>query len=564
MNPKDLLRYRANAGTPVNGPLVVDHADTAQWDDECDVLVVGYGLAGASAAIKASEHQGVSVLVADRFTGGGASELSGGIVYAGGTHIQAEAGIEDSTDNLYNYLGHETEDWIRPDTLRRFCDDSPATISWLEKYGVVFGGPATLKKTSYPNNDHFIYYSGNETVPDVVKRATPAPRGHRAKPTFKTSAVFGGVFIMHSMKQAARSAPNVRTSWHTSARRLVTDRSGAVVGAELWAIPSGSFAAWRHSKLYALGHNMILSLIGVSDGVRAAAARIEARHARPRLVRVRRGVTLAAGGFINNRPMVEGVAAKYVTVAPLGTMGDDGSGIQLGVSVGGDVAKIDNVSAWRFVNPPYDWMKGVLIGSAGQRLTNEEQYGARLGEALYAKSGGKGWLIVDEPIQQAALKEINSGEIQNYQKLQLKAQLRAQIKTATLAEMETRLGVPPGSLAATIDRYNADIDAGAPDSEGKNPGNCAPIRNGPFYAFDMSGGIRMNPVPGVTLGGLRVDEDTGAVLRPDGASIPGLYAAGRNAAGICGNWYVSGLSLADCIWTGWRAAESSIAAGGRN
>ncbi|MBA3054554.1 MAG: FAD-binding protein [Sphingomonadales bacterium] len=559
MDPKELLRFKASAGTPVNRPLIIDDAETAPWDDACDVLVVGFGLAGASAAMKAAERPDISVLVADRFTGGGASELSGGIIYAGGTHVQREAGVEDSTDNLYNYLGHETEDFIKPETLRRFCDDSPQVIRWMEKQGVVFGGPATHKKTSYPTDEFYIYYSGNETVPEAAQRATPAPRGHRAKPTFKSKAVFGGVFIMHAMKQAAARAPNVRTSWHTAARRLVLDKTGAVVGAELWSIPQGTFAAWRHRKLYAAGTNMILSLIGASKHVWQATAALEAKYAKPRLVRVRRGITLAAGGFINNRPMVETIASKYVDVAPLGTVGDDGSGIQLGVSAGGDVLKIDNVSAWRFINPPYDWMKAVMVGSDGRRLTNEEQYGARLGEALFAKSGGKGWIVVDHAVQEKAVAEINSDQIQRYQQMQLRGMLRKQIKADSLAELERKLGIPAGNLVATISGYNADIVSGTPDAEGKNAANCVPLQSGPFYAFDVSGGIRLNPVPGITLGGLRVDDDTGAVLRPDGVPIPGLHAAGRNAAGICANWYISGLSLADCIWTGWRAADGAVA-----
>ncbi|MFA7588639.1 MAG: FAD-binding protein, partial [Novosphingobium sp.] len=522
------------------------------------VLVVGFGLSGASAAIKASENPDVSVLVADRFMGGGASELSGGIIYAGGTHIQAEAGIEDSTENLYNYLGHETEDFIAPETLRRFCEDSPQIIRWMEKYGVVFGGPATFKKTSYPNNDYYIYYSGNETVPEVTARATPAPRGHRAKPTFKHKNPFGGKYIMHAMKQAAARAPNVRTSWHTAVRRLVQDRTGAVVGAELWSIPEEGFPAWLHRQLYPLGNNVILSLMGLSAKLRLATAQLEEKYARPRLVRVRRGVTLAAGGFINNRAMVREVASKYMTIAPLGTAGDDGSGIQLGISAGGDVAQIGNVSAWRFINPPYAWIKGVLVGTDGARLTNEEQYGARLGEAIFGKSGGKGWLIVDEPTQQAALKEINSGKIQNYQKMQLKGQVRAQVKADTIAELEAKLGIPSGGLVATMERYNGDCRSGAPDAFGKNPESCAAQDFGPYYAFEMSGGLKLNPVPGVTLGGLKVDDVTGNVVRPDGSPIPGLHAAGRNAAGICANWYVSGLSLADCIWTGWRAADGAL------
>jgi 3-oxo-5alpha-steroid 4-dehydrogenase len=60
----------------------------------------------------------------------------------------------------------------------------------------------------------------------------------------------------------------------------------------------------------------------------------------------------------------------------------------------------------------------------------------------------------------------------------------------------------------------------------------------------------------LTLGGLVVDEQTGAVRREDGSTIDGLYAAGRNAVGVCSNSYVSGLSLADCAFSGRRAGRN--------
>ena len=79
----------------------------------------------------------------------------------------------------------------------------------------------------------------------------------------------------------------------------------------------------------------------------------------------------------------------------------------------------------------------------------------------------------------------------------------------------------------------------------------------PFSLIDIS--VRSSvgfPCPTMTLGGLVVDERTGQVLREDGDVVPNLYAAGRTAAGICSNSYVSGLSLADCVFSGRRAGRS--------
>ncbi|MBS4104664.1 FAD-dependent oxidoreductase, partial [Tsukamurella paurometabola] len=74
------------------------------WDATADVVVVGYGGAGAAAALAARES-GADVLALDRYLGGGATNLSGGIVYAGGgTRIQRAAGIDDDAENMFSYL----------------------------------------------------------------------------------------------------------------------------------------------------------------------------------------------------------------------------------------------------------------------------------------------------------------------------------------------------------------------------------------------------------------------------------------------------------------------------
>ena len=117
--------------------LVVDGANT-EWNLFCDVLVVGFGAAGASAAI-AARKTGASVIVADRFDGGGASAKSGGIVYAGGgTPHQKKAGYNDTPDEMFKYLRMETGDSVTEPTLRQFCEDSRGMIEWLESIGANF------------------------------------------------------------------------------------------------------------------------------------------------------------------------------------------------------------------------------------------------------------------------------------------------------------------------------------------------------------------------------------------------------------------------------------------
>lgn len=558
MQDSELMDLRSSTGTPVNGPVVVDDVDAAPWDESCDVLVVGLGLAGASATMRASEL-GQDVIAIDRFMGGGASEMSGGIVYAGGTHVQHELGVDDTPENMFDYLQQETGNLIPHDALRQFCDDSPALIRWLEKFGIKFGGPIAPRKTSYPMAGDFLYVSGNELVPSYVEKAKSAPRGHRAMPTYKSNHPYGGQFIMHSMKAAMASARGVRTMFHTAARRLIVDKEGAVVGAEIWRIPPETPEAKKHAKLYARGNSITLGLLGMIPSIWAKTAELERKYAKPVRVRARSGVVLSAGGFANNRDMVQKTAPAYMPVMPLGTMADDGSGIQLGVSVGAACGKLDHISTWRFINPPYAWVRGIIVGPNGERFDNEELYGARLGKDMCERGGGKAYLIVDAAMQKLAISEVKQGGMLSYQKYPVIFSMYTAPKAKTIAELAAKAGIGAGRLEAEVEAYNQSIREGAPDATGKSNGNRALLANPPYYAVDLSCGQKFSPVMGLSMGGLDVDQNSGAVRKSDGSLIAGLYAAGRTAVGIPSNNYISGLSLADCAWSGKRAAESIAA-----
>jgi 3-oxo-5alpha-steroid 4-dehydrogenase len=159
------------------------------WDERADVVVVGFGAAGASTAIEAVEA-GADVLVLDRFGGGGASAMSGGVVYAGGgTAIQQAAGVRDTPEAMYDYLSQEVGDAVSQATLRRFCSGSVDMIAWLAERGVPFEGSLCPYKTSYPTNRHYLYYSGSELSTRDV--AAPAPRGHRTHGKGTNSYVSG-------------------------------------------------------------------------------------------------------------------------------------------------------------------------------------------------------------------------------------------------------------------------------------------------------------------------------------------------------------------------------------
>ena len=551
-----------DTATRVEPARVVDNPYSEQWDAECDVLVVGVGMAGVCAALRTSEDKSIQVIAIDRGDGGGASKLSGGVVYmGGGTRAQNEAGLEDSVENLANYLEFETGNIVRQDTVRKFAAASPKVQDWLESYGARFGGPATDEKTSYPN-DASLYFSGNEVTVPGRARATAVQRGHRAKPPQGGEPTkLSGQYLLPPLIASMEAQPNVRFFRQTRATRMVVDKEGAVVGVEVLRIAPG-FAAWRHAKYMAAVNHFVVAVLGVADRLKGNIMRLE-RKAKPMRIRGKKGVVLSAGGFIYNRTMLEKLSPDYLGVSPLGTIADDGSGIKLGMTVGAKTDHLDRISAWKFLYPPAGFTKSVSIDGNGERLVNEEFYGARTGEALFGRAQGKGWLIMDAPLWKLVVDEMHSMKKMFFQKVQFKAIENDYTTSAdTIEELAQKIGVPADRLAKTIADYNAAIDAGKPDAMDKGEKLRRKIVEAPFYANDIGLGAKFSPTSAITVGGLVVDEDTGEVFSSLGGKVKGLYAAGRTAVGMCSHYYVSGLSLGDCVFSGCRAAETIRGRGG--
>lgn len=558
----------ATPGSPhwfsnIEAALVVDDPAAVDWSDEADFVVVGYGGAGVSAALEAAE-QGLSVIALDRYHGGGATAMNGGVFYAGGgTAIQKEAGVEDSPEEMFKYLSLETKGVVRDATLRRFCDESAALLDWMMARGVQFNSRLYAKKTSYPHSSYYLYHSDSSLAGSYARQARPAARGHRAFLPAQSSAIGYGVGLYNPLRAAAEQA-GVRLMAKADARQLVLDRAGRVLGVKVLQIPPGSPEAAEHERLERQGTRYLLMMppafpgAGVTNAIAqrhlAHARAIEARSRKVRFVRARRGLCLSAGGFIFNREMVAHYAPAYAAGMPLGSPGDDGGGIRLGQTAGAATDHMGRVSAWRFINPPLAWAQGVLVDGRGERFIDEMLYGAAIGQAMCEERGGRAFTILDQRLLREAWKQAFGKEVLPFQKYPaLLAMLFGKKSAGTLAGLARKCGFDPQALQRSVDAYNAAADGAAPDPFGKSPTDVRGLRQGPFHAIDMSITARFAPLPTLTLGGLKVDEDTGEALRPDGTAVAGLYAAGRTAIGICSNLYVSGLSAADCVFSGRRA-----------
>jgi 3-oxo-5alpha-steroid 4-dehydrogenase len=471
-----------------------------------DVVVVGFGAAGACAAIEAAAA-GASVVVLDRFAGGGATALSGGVVYAGGgTRQQIEAGVTDSADAMFSYLKHEVGDAVSEATLRRFCEDSAKSLAWLEDQGVPFSSALCPFKTSYPTDDYYLYQSGSEDAwPD------PAPRGHRTK----AKGTSGKVLFTRLAEATRRAGARIMTQ--TRAVELVLE-DGRVTGVRCRGLTGLPRAL--HSALSRAGAKPWIYYPPVGRKLFGLAAWLERRFGRPLTVTARRGVVISAGGFIADRAAIRELGPAYRGGLALGTPGDDGGGIRLGVEAGGRTARMDKISVWRFITPPSALQRGVLVDSEGRRFGDTTRYGAAIGSEIVER-GGKAWLLIGDDVLRVA---------------------RAQVKTQTapFQRWQVRYFLNRGMVTApTIEEVAAKAGIGVPEPFGSPPYSLINVSVRAGFGY---------PCPMLTLGGLVVDEDTGEVR-----GVPGLYAAGRSAVGVCSESYVSGLALADCVFSGRRA-----------
>lgn len=547
------LETAAHPASVIEAPRRVDPSEAIQWDIEADVLVVGFGGAGACAAIEAADR-GRNVVILDRFDGGGATAFSGGVHYAGGTKVQSSAGVEDDVEEMYKYLHLETGDAVSDETLMTFCRESSANIQWLQSLGVEFGGNPFTGKTVYPPDGHFLYFSGNEPLPAYADKAKPAVRGHRV-----VGPGYTGHIYFATLRKAVGQR-NIQVKYHTRVTRLIQDGTGRVIGAEALVLPE------EHHK----AHTQAFSKVGPlpftyrkAERAIAKARTLESSKGRRIRVRARGGVVLATGGFCFNTEMLRQYMPQFAECAPamlrMGSMGCDGSGIQLGLSVGGEGRKLANNFYGRIISPPSAFLEGMVVNSHGRRFYNEDAYNAELGGAIAQQPGGQAWLVMDAETWSKLLRQLRprgDGQFfQWYMPAIANILFGGSRRGRTLEHLAKKCRMDAAGLREEARISREAIAARRGDPLGKSLNYYRALGEGPYHAVNMSVWNKFVLAPFLTLGGLAVGEKTGEVLDGSGSPIKGLYAIGRAAVGICANRYMSGMSLSDGVFSGRRAAR---------
>ncbi|MEU8247276.1 FAD-dependent oxidoreductase [Nonomuraea sp. NPDC048916] len=478
----------------------VSAGSLAGFDHECDVLVVGFGCAGAAAAFEAATA-GADVLVLERAGGpGGSSAMSGGELYlGGGTALQQACGFDDDPDNMFAYLRAAVGPHADEEKLRLYCDGSVEHFEWFRGRGLTFNeslydAPSWMP----PTMDGLMWLGENAHPYNTIAR--PVPRGHRP-----ATRSFGGWLIMEALVAAAKAA-GAACHEDTRATNLVVDDDGRVAGV------------------------------------------VAQRYGAPVAYRARRAVVLTTGGFVDNEEMLAHHAPVLLGHGKVSDGLDDGSGIEMATALGAATRRMSAVEV-ALTALPAMLVRGVLVNGLGQRFVNEDVYPGLFSHAAVVHQPGPYWAIIDEE----GYEDIPARDLWG---------VRPRFVTETLAELEEALGMPAGALEATVAAYNRYAERGEDPYFRKDPKWLRPLRP-PFAAADPRIGFNAGDresagkgtgVAGFTLGGLRTTVD-GAVLNHSGRPIPGLYAAGRAASGIHGEGYVSGTSLGDGTFFGRRAGR---------
>ncbi|MCL2535121.1 MAG: FAD-dependent oxidoreductase [Nocardiaceae bacterium] len=482
--------------TPVR-PMSAETIDT--WNYEADVVIAGYGVAGASAAIEAA-RAGAEVLVLERTGGwGGAASLAGGFIYmGGGTPLQKALGFDDTPENMKSFMMAALGPGADEAKITDYCEGSVDHYNWLVDCGVPFKESFYGQPGWETPFDDGLMYSGGENSAPFNTIATPAPRGHIPQMADKKVGEKGGGYMLMKPLVDTATALGVQAQYDMRVQTLITDATGRVVGVQ--------------AKQY--GKDVT--------------------------VRARKGVVLATGSFAYNKEMVEAFAPRLIGRPGAAIEEHDGRAIRMAQALGANLAHMDATEV-AFFGDPQMLVRGILVNGRGQRYVNEDTYPGRIGQLTLLQNDNQAYLIIDEDAYEEAKTTPTSTPFFRFQPKWV---------AETVEELESEMGLPEGTLQATVEVYNKHAASGQDPVLGKKTEWVKPIGS-PIAALDLR-----NFTAGFTLGGLRTNVDS-EVLHVTGDPIPGLFAAGRCTAGVCAWGYASGTSLGDGSFFGRRAGISA-------
>ncbi len=498
-------------------------SDDIQWVDEADVIVVGGGGAGFSAAIEAA-NSGASVLILEKagFCGGD-TQLSNGMIMAAGTPEQEElAGCTTDTPEAFaeqqvtyaQGMGNE-------EMIREMCMESPHEVEFMKGLGIV-----------YKNVDIIPPVWGYDT------ETSWGPRSHWDHYHVETSAEahFG------RLRTAVNGIESIRVQTETEVAHLITGNDEVIGVSDTLGncyrankgvvLATASFGAnkemnrrYNHMMYWALCLNETYAAnyyechaANTGDGIRMAQE-------------IGADLALSPSNVILDKLYIGGVGDYFQNLD----------------------AGIDYTNP--YLSAPIPGM--ILVNSAGNRFVQEDALWGYVNQEVYKQAMQDNWNAENPGIRVWAIQD--STNLQNsvtptYYAQDTESNYGKLIKSAdTIEELATQIGVPAENLVNTVERWNQISTEGVdPDFDRRT--DFGTIETGPFYAFPYI------PETLGSLGGLATDVDAN-VLHVSGKPIPRLYAAGTVMSGMwCGPFYSScGWAILGTVHWGRKAARNIVA-----
>ena len=475
---------------------------------DADVVVVGAGGAGMTAAITAAaEGKNVVILESQSMVGGNSVRATGGMnagktVYQDENEFGESAGVEKTLKTAAErYADNETitalaktvsEQWAAyqanptgyfdsvelmeldtmiggkgindPELVETLCANSADAIDWLDEHGITlhnvssFGG-ASVKRIHRPVNAEG-----------------------------KTVSV--GSYMIPLLQENCEKA-GVKMMLDTTATEILTDANGAAVGVK-------------------------------ATGASGETVTVNAK-----------AVVLATGGFGANLDMVVKYKPELKGFMTTNAPGIQGQGIEMAQAIGAATVDMDQIQIHPTVEANTaalitEGLRGdgaILINEEGQRFIDEVGTRDVVSAAEIAQTGSYSWLVVDQAMVDA------SSVIQGYIKKGYT------VTGATYEELGKAMGVDAAAFAETMEKWNGYVEAKNDPDFGRTS-FANPLNTAPYYAVKVTAGVHH------TMGGLKINANT-EVLNEKGEVIPGLFAAGEVTGGVHGANRLGGNAVAD-------------------
>lgn len=552
---------------------------------EVDLLVIGSGAAGMTAAIVAAV-EGQRVLVLEKAeVVGGSTAYSGGVCWVPGSHLAQRAGVDDSVEKTLTYLRACLGERFEETRLRRYLGLATEAIEYLESHSEV----AFLLRTTTP--DYFSEREGGtaggralEALPYDARALGARFADVRSPPP--EYLVLGGMMV--TVADATKILARYR-SWegfrHTAklVARYALDRlSLRRRGTHL--VVGNALAARFYASLLKLGvpvwrGTQVKELLKQDGRVIGASVM---RNGQPVIVRAHKGVVLATGGYPHNprlrRRYFSAGVADYSAVPESAT----GDGIELALTAGAamgptpatpafwspvSVVQRADGSHWNFPHLMMDRSKpGVIaINALGERFVNESTNYHDFTQAMLRQRDATGSEAVFLVSSQQHLNRYCFGF--SYPDASWQRQLVKKgylLRGDTLDQLASQIQVPAERLGQTVKAFDREAALGIDPAFGKGstpynrclgdlthqPNAClAPLGEGPYYAIALRAGDIG------TCHGLHTDLDA-RVLDDGGQAIDGLYACGNDMNSVMAGLYPGpGITLGPAIAFGYAAAK---------